>query len=140
MGLHDFGTLIWAILIIIAVISSLTRSARRTISSAQRQQQNTQPAQRTAPTPPQVRTLTPQRTYVPPPVPPVIKTVSETVRAETRGVERPERLRGVVSQARGRRGQTGVFGKGDSVTRGIIALEVLGPPRALREWSAGFPT
>ncbi len=29
-----------------------------------------------------------------------------------------------------------VFQRGSPVVRGIIALEVLGPPRALREWSS----
>ncbi|MHB8440522.1 MAG: hypothetical protein ACYDBM_00525 [Candidatus Tyrphobacter sp.] len=29
-----------------------------------------------------------------------------------------------------------VFERGSPVARGIIALEVLGPPRALREWTS----
>jgi hypothetical protein len=140
MDLHDFGSLIWAIFILIAVISSVLRSARRTVSSARQQQPQRQPQQQPAqqlrqqPIAPPARQLVPQappvRVYVPPPVP--VSTSVPRWRSD-------ERLQGATSQVRARSRAARIFGRGDAMTRGIIALEVLGPPRALRDWSAGFP-
>jgi hypothetical protein len=144
MDVRDFGTLIWAIFIIIAIISSILRSANRALKSAQQQPQ---PRPQPPPPPPSAPepALSPLRvsgvaglrmTAVPSAV--------SSVSPRTFGRETSDRGAGADAGATRptSRGDLGgrapvryAFTKGSSqLVQGIIALEVLGPPRALREW------
>jgi hypothetical protein len=121
MDLHDIGGFVWAILIVFAVISSIIRSARRSIGSAQTQQPRQQQMQ------------TQQQPVAP--SAPVIPSRIVVKRAPTASVVAPPPPRPLIFPTAAKRKQERLFGPGLSVVRGIVALEVLGPPRALREWT-----
>ena len=173
MDIHDVGTLIWAVIVIIAVISSLMRSARRAVN---------RPTS-TGGTPRPPRPAPPRQVFAPPPVPatppvaatppPVPVTVSRTVTPsaanetspstplrtgsieELRFVTAPPRIvvttapppvaaepapiaRTVTPSLSRDRGTApaALFSNRSPIVNAIIALEVLGPPRALREWTS----
>lgn len=122
MDLHNFGSLIWALFILILVIQSIVRSARGAARSA-RVGQQVQPQAPPAPAPVPRRAPV-RRTLV---IPSGVSEATE-VEVPTRAFAPP--------QPRPRSKAESIFGSGPLVARGIIALEVLGPPRALREWSS----
>lgn len=133
MDLHDLGTLIWAIVVVIAVISSVVRSAKRTIERAT-------PAQRPfvqAPPPP--APVAPVQA-VRPPAPPVVQSAPRvvTIRRAAPAIDptpEPAPLPVVAVPAEVPPRRSWIFGKRGPLVQGIIALEVLGPPRSLREWT-----
>lgn len=130
MDVRDFGTLIWAIFIVIAVISSILRSANRALKNVQQGQQRLQSQQRpVAPSTPLTADAGRSRgtTRVPPPVPSVPVTAPKAALVERRvNASRSQDGGAVPRLFRGKR----------ALVRGVIALEVLGPPRALREWKS----
>lgn len=118
MNVDNLGTLIWAFVIVIAVISSITRSVRRAQVSIRA---TGSPQASAAPVP----------VFVPPPVEPVparrraLPSVAPAAAVSAPvQVEPSEPLR-AVRLFRGER----------ALVRGIVALEVLGPPRCVREWT-----
>ena len=143
MDLHDLGGLVWAIFVVIAVVSSIVRSAKRNIQQSQQlhlQRAEQRPAQfapqpQPAPAPPApapVVAPAPQRVQRfivrDAPAPPVIPSVA-IVQARAASQANP------FAVAPPRRKRENLFGPGISVVKGIVALEVLGPPRALRDWT-----
>jgi hypothetical protein len=124
MDLHDLGGIVWAIFIVIAVISSIVRSAKRSMGSAQMQPQQQQM---------QVQQQVQTQQRVAPSAPPSPRVVVK--RAPTATVVMPPPPRPLIFPTAAARKHERLFGPGLSVVRGIVALEVLGPPRALREWT-----
>lgn len=122
MDVRDFGSLIWAILIGIAVISSILRSARRAAQNA-----------RGLPQPPQPRVT---REAPPPVAPAQLRRVSPVVPSAVKPASASGAPLRMTSMSAPRRRAESIFGSGPLVARGVIALEVLGPPRALREWTS----
>jgi hypothetical protein len=153
MDLHDFGGVIWAIFIAIAVISSIVRSARNATRNAQtRQTPQVQRAQapplvipsvasaasgvegqRVAPSAAQTRQaprvvrIQPSRAPAPivipsPSTPPPSAATLRT--GSARSAESRDRFRAA-----------SIFERGSPLARGIVALEILGPPRSMRDWT-----
>lgn len=159
MNLHDVGTLIWAIVVIIAVISSLMRSARRAMNRPSSTTQATQrpaPARQVfAPPTPSPVAATPRvvipsaasRIETPPPAAaapirftprtqPSVLIPGEAGKASGVEIPPPVVVPSVGSRASGADGLAMLFANRSPIVNGIIALEVLGPPRALRGWTS----
>ncbi len=141
MDLHSLGSLIWALVVVIAVISSVVRSAKRTIERSS----STPPAAPLVPAP-LVRAPVPAAA---PSAPSMghgmghARTGGAVVSnaAFTRGIEAPasalEAAPGLppLPEPTPSPLRVGVlFGSRRPLMQGIIALEVLGPPRALHGW------
>jgi hypothetical protein len=127
MDLHDFGSLVWAIFIAIAVISSLVRSARRSAGA---------PQQRAAPQ----RVATPR-----PPAPPVQVYIPPPVAAQPNPVAMPPEPPPLIVPSTAAsaahdsyRKWHGLFAQGNPIVQGIVAREVFGLSRALDEWTPGL--
>lgn len=142
MDIHDFGGVVWAIFIAIAVISSIARSARR---AGVRLQGPVAPVE---PVPPHVQRVP---NVVPTVVAPTVVmpniVVARTIASSTAvpsaivpppvTMLRTQAVRELVSVIPSV-ASTKVLAQPRDYIRspalGIIALEVLGPPRALQEW------
>ncbi|MBV8153059.1 MAG: hypothetical protein JO029_00215 [Candidatus Eremiobacteraeota bacterium] len=141
--MRDVGALIWGILVVIGVISSIVQSAKKARAPAR----TVTPPVRTAPPvrvtsnvppaqmPPQLQALLAQfeqqsqavaRPAAPPPPPPPPKPVPVPIAPP------PPMPRAVAPRPSGVRG-IAAFGTRDSLVRAIVAAEVLGKPIALRD-------
>jgi len=160
--MHDIGALIWVIIVIAGVISSIYRSARNARRAAAEGQQappsrpvRTQPRYvRPVPPPPWPRGAVPPPAIPPaagavpamPPIataPPVQRParVPQTPRAVTVPVtppaaQHPQSVAHPQPQAGVLRG---LFEDRKGLVRAVVAAEVLGPPLALREQSIWSP-
>jgi hypothetical protein len=142
--MHDIGGLLWIVLVIVGVVTSIVQSSRRSVSqrTVSRYQQAVPQPQRAA-TPPQpapeirpeviaeleniirqsqqapVRVPTPPSPAKPPPVPVPSPPAAPPPRPMPSTPRRPA-------------GAQKLFGDHSSLVRAVIAAEVLGKPLALR--------
>ncbi len=150
--MHELGTLVWIILIVIGVVSSIAKKAREGSGAVKRLQQRQTPR---AHPPLQGQSVTgaaPVRTMAPPPVQTAPAPVPVAPPVQTRElIERPPFVittrtppRPAVpapspqAERSGTAGFRGMFERGNLV-RAIVAAEVLGPPKALQEHSIWSP-
>jgi hypothetical protein len=132
LGAIDVGTVVWIILIVIGVISSITRSARKGVSAVQRVQQRS-----AAPAPVHAQAF--GGAEVPPviapaePPPPVITVRKPVVVPSSKPLATPPAV-----QTSGTPGFRGMFQRGNLVNA-VIAAEVLGRPKAFEEQSIWSP-
>lgn len=140
--MHDIGGIVWIIVVVIAVISSIRRNAMRA-RNAQRAREAP------APTPAPVRAPIP----VPPPaapsrlamsgfaMPPIdapIPVVTAAARAPRPVAPTPPPFTPFMPARVGTSPIRGMFEGGATLVRAIVAAEVLGPPKAMQEntiWS-----
>ncbi|HUA09185.1 MAG TPA: hypothetical protein VMA98_07925 [Candidatus Acidoferrales bacterium] len=130
--MHDIGVIIWLIVVVIGVISSMRRNMRRARSAPQSQT----PQTRQTPQTPQIR-QTPQ---APRPVPvqpaPALQFELPPVLPD----EAPPPPPVAAPPARvGTSPVRGMFGSSRRLVSAIIAAEVLGPPKAMQEQSIWSP-
>jgi hypothetical protein len=136
---RDIGGLIWIVLVIVGVITSIVQSSRRSVSQrtvqgyrvlVQQPQRVASPAQAPAEIRPEliaqleniIRQSQPAARPAPPPSPPKpppATPVAQPVRAAASAPLRPARTQAL-------------FGDRSSLVRAVIAAEVLGKPLALR--------
>ncbi len=138
MDIHDFGGVVWAIFIAIAVISSIARSARR---AGVRLQGPVAPVEPVPPRVQRVPTVVAPTVVMPSIV--VARTIASSAAVPSAIVPPPvtmlrtQAIRELVSVIPSV-ASTKVLAQPRDYIRspalGIIALEVLGPPRALQEW------
>jgi hypothetical protein len=136
--MHDFGVLIWILLLIIGMVSSIRRSAQR---------QRPGPPQALRPMPPPQ--MPPQAARMPQPVripqaaaPPLLQPAQPApapvpppiVAAPPLAPHQPAHVARIGSGA-----IRGMFGGSATLVRAIVASEVLGPPLALREHTTWSP-
>jgi len=139
--MHEVGLIVWVVLLVVGVTSSIVSSIRKASTAQQRPASGTGPV---TPPPrqstvkelvaalqaqaqaqaqaaqPQARPASPPRPIPPPTKPPVARAAS------------PDQLPWPVAPARRSSAHRLFAGRGDAV-RGIIAAEVLGSPRGLRD-------
>jgi hypothetical protein len=134
--MHDIGAIVWVILVLIGVISSLRKSAQRSRArgAASRVQQPTVRAQAFVPVPAPAAPPPP----VPPPVPaPVV--AAQVVAAPSSPTPPAPVSPAQDSVARiGTERVRGMF-EGAALVRAIVAAEVLGPPKSLQEQTIWSP-
>jgi len=126
--MKDIGGLIWVIIVVIGVISSIVKNAKKAAAQREAARPRMAPAPQTAMMPP---VLAPTAPVSPPPVRRV-----QTQPAPPRAVHIPlENLAraGTSSPIRG------MFGSGAALVRAIVAAEVLGPPKSQQERSIWSP-
>ncbi|HVA29183.1 MAG TPA: hypothetical protein VNF68_13455 [Candidatus Baltobacteraceae bacterium] len=135
--MRDIGGLIWIVIVVIGVISSIAKNVKK--AAAQREAARprmAQPQNAAAPAPQLAvqRMVMVQPAIVPPVVPPPVRRAKVLPAAvPARVVMEREAGAGAVSPIRG------MFGAGTSLVRAIVAAEVLGPPKALQEQSIWSP-
>ena len=130
--MHDWGGLVWIVLVLIGVVSSISKNARK----ARQQRQRQAPAPRPAP----VRRIADIVITPPPPVPAPVVAPAQARREPERSVTipsgapvRPERPPVGTSPIRG------MFEGPATLVRAIVAAEVLGPPKSMQEQSIWSP-
>ncbi len=133
--MRDLGTLVWVILVVIGVISSIVQNVRKAAAAQERLRRPplileppvapvspAPPAPPAAPVPRAPAQLAPVR-RTPAPVP--LAAVAEPLAVPSPPAHGTSELRGM-------------FGKKKNLVQAIVAAEVLGPPRGLQEqyiWS-----
>lgn len=152
--MHDFGReigiLIWVVLIVIGVVSSIARSARKGQPVNQRTAPSLPRAVVPAPTQQQIVAqrlasvvqqrvvpvpAPPPKTTAPPPVMPPLLQVAPSPGLQSRHTEPVETQRGRAAVLRQTQGDASIpiFDSREALIRGVIAAEVLGKPVALRD-------
>lgn len=158
--MHDIGGLIWVIIVVLAVFSSIRKSVRQARESAAQAQQRppatsvqrplpepVRPAQASAPpVTPLQRALQlspipappvppPPQIRVVPPLPTPAASVATPQRPPAHDPFRPESIqRRPLSGLLG-----GIFEDKDAILRAVVAAEILGKPKALQEQSIWSP-
>ena len=129
--MHEIGVLIWIVLLFIGVIGSMISSVRRRMEAAQRQGPQAQAPRPPAPQPPgppawlQRVTAQLQTAGVPPQAPPAPRPrPTPPSPPKPPVIETPRRAEG---------GRSRIFATRSDIVRGVIAAEVLGKPKALRD-------
>jgi hypothetical protein len=126
--MKDIGGLIWVIIVVIGVISSIVKNAKKAAAQREAARPRMAPAPQPAPAPQQ--SVMQQMATIMPPVrrvkapQAVAATHMPFEKAATAGTSSPIR---------------GMFGSGASLVRAIIAAEVLGPPKSQQEQSIWSP-
>jgi hypothetical protein len=129
MHVGDLGGLIWILIVVIAVISSIRRNIARVRSAQQQPRASQAPPPPVAAPAPQMPQSVAQAFAMPPVVPPP---VAPPPAPAPPPVAFPAPARLGTSTIRG------MFGGSTTLVRAIVAAEVLGPPIALQErtiWS-----
>jgi len=146
MHLHDLGGIIWVIVVLLGVISSIRKNAQRARSNAPARAPVPRPQPRQATVHAQAFAMPP--VVAPPPVttppvaappiavaaPPIPVRVPPAVPlAASLPLVVPVRQRIGTSPIRG------MFGGSATLVRAIVAAEVLGPPKSMQEQSIWSP-
>jgi hypothetical protein len=133
---HDLGTLVWVILVVIGVISSMVKNARKMT----RQPAGASPSARPAPPPvaapppvPAPRPVHAQAFAMPPVIPPN-PVPAPSAASTTRREPQP-----IAVHAVGTSPIRGMFEGPATLVRAIVAAEVLGPPKSMQEQSIWSP-
>jgi hypothetical protein len=124
--MRDVGAIVWVILVVVGVISSIVSNARKQAAT-----RAPQTAARPAPHLPQVQQRLSRPTQ------PAVVVASSPVpapRPQARSVQRsaPEAPAPLEHRAQERRSRR-FFGDRSSIVRGVVAAEILGRPLALRD-------
>ncbi|HTX57910.1 MAG TPA: hypothetical protein VMD47_12495 [Candidatus Acidoferrales bacterium] len=119
--MHDLGLIVWLVIVLIGVVSSIRRTAMRSRATLQARQM---PGPSPSPAP------------APAPAPPVIAVQAPPPRKPQPA---PAPVPVPVAAAVGTSPIRGMFGGSTSLVRAIVAAQVLGPPTALQEHSIWSP-
>jgi hypothetical protein len=133
---RDIGGLIWIVIVVIGVISSIVKNAKRAAAQREAARPRMAPAPQPVPVP---RAPSPAQRIIesfamppvaaePPPVAAAIKRTPVTV-PRAKPVAAPVVAAPVTANAPIR----GMFGRG-SIVKAIVAAEVLGPPKSQQEY------
>jgi len=136
--MHDIGALIWVLVILIGLVSSIRKNAQRA-RRAQRDgaPQAVQPPRQAAPGRQQLTMAVPP---APPPSQPATQAPPPPLGRVVVTVPRPPVPLPLHTPARvGTSPIRGMFGGSTTLVRAIVAAEVLGPPKASQEQSIWSP-
>jgi hypothetical protein len=137
--MKDIGGLIWVIIVVIGVISSIVKNAKKAAAQREAARPRMAPAPQPAPAP---QTLVQQMTMMPPVLAPAAPVSTPPVR-RVQAPPAPQRTTHIPIENLTRAGTSspirGMFGSGASLVRAIIAAEVLGPPKSQQEHSIWSP-
>ncbi len=142
--MRDIGGLIWIVIVVIGVISSISKNVKKAAAHREparprmaQQQQQPVPARQIP-----ARSASAAQLLVRQMLPPAPQAVVPVAPAAAPAMPAPvRRAKPPVPEAPQRAASPirGMFGAGTSLVRAIIAAEVLGPPKSLQEQSIWSP-